>query len=217
MTVDYKLLRVKERGRKVAAFGREPATLEDLFEFVKFAINKYSKATVVGLAWDISYRDCSNTHSCPLNGDTNWGSSKKGVPTSYPGFRGRVWVRYSDNRETFGSDPFRSTVTYTGTGGAGGYDGPWEKLASVWFKRYGHGNRKNPSIYPEPNVYSWDYTIWLDDWPELANTVSQEMLAAKLSGKSFSLKSKIEWFDDAIAEADTKFITEASEYFSKQT
>ena len=101
----------------------------------------------------------------------NWWR-KKDVPDGYPGYQGRVWIRYRHKPQGFkSSDNFRETLTYPGTGGGGGYDGPWQHISSLRWQN------KDPGIA----VYSWDYHFFLSDFPELAKSLEQEKLMNILS------------------------------------
>lgn len=64
--------------------------------------------------------DCSNTHSCPHNGVTNF-SSVDTKPVGYPGWSGRIKFEASHDFPTFFSDMFRGTRIHTGTGGGNGF------------------------------------------------------------------------------------------------
>lgn len=72
------------------------------------------------LKFDGYRQDCSNSHTAPRNGATNWGGyrDKEGVPRGYPGWRGRI--TFSVNHSTsFGSNYFENTPICTGSGGGG--------------------------------------------------------------------------------------------------
>lgn len=93
----------------------------------------------------------SNSHSCPLNGVTNWGGRdtyKDGTPKprGYPGWQGRLeWrVKWPEKYDTFypGGRLFAGSCVHTGTGGGGGY-------------RDGHAH------------FGYGVSIFEDDWPGL--------------------------------------------------
>lgn len=86
---------------------------------------------------------CSNTHSCPLNGVTNW-ECEDDKPSGYPGFYGRITFCIEPDSPGFGGDIFKGTGINTGSGGG-----------------------RNKSL-------SYDVTLFLDDWPALANRVTKE-------------------------------------------
>jgi len=133
-------------------YGHEPTSLDDLAHCVIAMVNTFKgrseKSTkITGFSWQISYdQKVRNTHNCPINGETNWGNEKPNAPKGYPGWSGRVWIRYVKYPDSFGSDTFESSLTYPGTGGGGEYDGP--------FKRKDGGY-----------ICSWDYHFFSDDWP----------------------------------------------------
>lgn len=156
--------------------GQEPTTLDELFEAVKKVIGpKLDKdgepIKLVGLQWDIHFdNEVSNSHSCPLNGVTNWSARDDNKPTHYRGWSGRVWVRFADEISGWGSDIVEPSLIYVGTGGFGGYMGPWEHLSSAIFR---------DGMFKRPVCYSWDCKIWLDDWPELEKWIMFEQLGDK--------------------------------------
>lgn len=212
----------------VKQFG-EPKSLDELALTVIRVIETYSetprarpKARVVGFAWDIHYGDVSNTHECPVGGETNWGGRDEDKPQSYPGWRGRVWIRYANERKGgfgFGSDPFRITLTYPGTGGWGDYDGPFKKISTARFRRYGH--RHDPECYPEPQIYSWDYRFFAADWPGLSDWREREIVLAALKGRSPSNHHRFEWWDPLTRDQDDQFLKDpetiyAIEQFKKK-
>jgi hypothetical protein len=226
----------KLRDNVIKLYGKEPATLDELAEAIIAIINNHNprawstrsdkqnvpdKLNVLGFAWNISYNDkVSNSHSAPRSGKTNWGGRTEGAPSNYPGFQGRVWIRYDSNKDFgFGSDPFRETMSHTGTGGGGSYDGEWKAIASAHFKTYGH-NRKSPILRPE--LFSWDYKIFLDDWPLsgplIKELISKETDAMELRNtykilanqpkEVFKLEHKYSWNDPATVLADEAFLKE---------
>jgi hypothetical protein len=142
--------------------------------------------------------------------------SKEGIPTGYPGWSGRVWVRYAtEEGYTFGGDPFTQSLTHTGTGGGGSYWGPWETVCHHRYVRHGH--RTSPDIYPEVNCFSWDYKIFDADWPELTANIINEFEKARviaiLQEKPIPdmRRHKFLWEDAATKEADEAFIRECKE------
>jgi len=155
-------------------YGKHPENLNEIFDAVKATVNE-SRA-VAGLSWKVSYRNnVGNTHCAPIGKAQNWSSRDPNLPTGYPGFQGRVWVRFTNDSDKsgFGSDPFRNSLTYTGTGGFGGYGGPWEEFAS---KRY-RAPKRFKQLAPEPQIYSWDYKFFLEDFPAFADGVGAEIIA----------------------------------------
>lgn len=159
---------------------------------------------VVGFCWDIHKSDLVVlTHSAPVGYKTNWHGDPD-RPLSMPGWYGRVWIRYDYNHATknsvghWGSDPFRGTLTYTGTGGFGGYGGPWDRIYSCY--HINRTNRKLPA-YPEPMIYSWDYHFFDSDFPNL----STGLVFAKLAGKPLDSHYYL-WEDPGTLAADREYI-----------
>lgn len=175
---------------------------------------------VVGFAWDVNFSEMiSNSHSCPINGMENWGgyNSDKGAPNGYPGFGGRVWMRWASHCNSFISDPMRLTLTYTGTGGGGAYNGPWEEVYSARYRRYGN-HRQEEGQYPVIHCSSFDYRFYLSDWPLIEaeiekhqQEVEKQQMWAKLQNSwvpNFSMSHKFHWEDPVVKAADTAFIAE---------
>lgn len=77
-------------------------------------------------------KECSNSHSAPRKGVTNFdrrSEHNKDKPTSYPGWRGRI--TYSVTHSTsFGSNYFERTPICTGGGGGG--DGSLSYDLTLW-------------------------------------------------------------------------------------
>lgn len=194
-------------------YGREPETFDELAECVIAVANTYRTrridrkgkltegplAKVVGLSWDITYSpQVSTSHSSPM-----CGANKTGFA---PGMLGRVWIRYdSSDSHSFGSDPLRQSLTYTGTGGAGGYSGPFERVMNARYKCYGHQQRYEDT-YPSIAAYSWDYRIYLSDWPKLEEMILAQVTWHTLQDKHFSFKHHYLWQDPDTAAMDEQFI-----------
>lgn len=184
-------------------YGRDPATLDELAECVVAVINSQLADPVVGFAWDLVYSDrVSNSHSSPEGLPENFGG-RSDLPRGYPGFTGRVWIRYSGKPKSWGSDPFRLTLTHPGTGGAGSYSGPWAAICAARFHRYGH--RQVADAYPEIHCYSWDYRLYLEDWPGIANWVEKQQMMSLLSGRPWQTSHKFGWTDPKVLAADAEF------------
>jgi hypothetical protein len=201
-------------------FGREPETLDELayctikvIESVKADRWGHSKTTetcnVVGFSWDIRDSMVSNSHSAPLDGVSNWGG-KDGLPTVYPGWTGRVWIRYDNTGLSPGSEPFNAALSYPGTGGVGGYNGPWEAVSVARWKR--HGYSKTKKTYPKINCYSWNYKIFLSDWPGLQTGIEQQRIVDKLAGvvTRAGIQHRFLWEDPITKAADAAFIAECA-------
>ncbi len=208
------------RRRMVARWG-EPQDLDQLAWAVIRTIELYRERNrpatrVVGFSWDIGYGEVSNSHSAPIRGQTNWGR-KSGLPTSYPGWQGRVWVRYADdNTAGVGSSPFRDTLTYPGTGGWGSYSGPFDRVSTARFRRYGHTHE--PGSYPEPQIYSWDYRFFESDWPAVEQWRERRDIVAALRGSNMTghHRHRFEWHDPVIQARDREFMLDRTTIFAME-
>lgn len=179
---------------------------EELQNVAECVIATASQHTsVAGFSWKVRFSESvRNTHSAPQSGVRNF-TGDPDLPTGYPGFSGRVWIRYGDmpKRPGYmpGSDPFCRSLTYTGTGGSGGYNGPWTASYSQWHR---HKNVLSPE-FPEPMIYSWDYKFFLADWPELEKIVAQQRLLDSLVGENWAFEwHRYLWTDPEYIERDRK-------------
>ena len=161
--------------------GNEPSTLDKLAQCTIAVTNANAELVrqeirVVGFSWNIIYSDnVSNSHNAPLGGTTNWGGSDKDRPNGYPGFAGRVWIRYSRTPSGWGSDGMNGTLVHTGTGGGGSYSGPWTYIATQRHKKYVAEKACRSKLFVKQCAcYSWDCKIFVNDWPLLADTVSKQ-------------------------------------------
>lgn len=192
-------------------WGREPRSLDELAECVVKVIGHYKyrhfskhgttviTPKVVGFKWDLSYGPVSNSHSRPIGGIKNWGGDVPGGPRNYPGWAGRVYIRYADSPPSFGSEPFGSTLTYPGTGGFGAYSGPWQTVTS-WY--YYTRCAKQQAPISEPQVYSWDYRFFSSDWPDLG---FYELFEKVKTGQQQRQHSYC-WYDPETQHKDQQFI-----------
>jgi hypothetical protein len=95
---------------------------------------------------NLRYSDsCSNSHSCPRSGKTNWcgRESDKGVPRGYPGFTGNIYLLSNKKDYYIDTDLLKRIGICTGSGSG--------------------GQRGNYTV-----------TIWLDDWPGLKRNVEAQ-------------------------------------------
>jgi hypothetical protein len=175
---------------------------------------------VVGFAWDVEFSEMvSNSHSHPINGMSNWGgyNTERGAPNGYPGFTGRVWMRWATECNDFVSRPIGRTLTYTGTGGGGSYNGPWEEVCSTRWHRY-KNHRQEKGQYPVIHCASFDYRFYLSDWPLIEaeielryQEVEKQKMWAKLQDTwipNFAMSHKFHWEDPVVKAADEAFIAE---------
>jgi hypothetical protein len=188
------------------SIGTEPSTMDELGAAILKLVNK--KRKVAGFKWQITHGSVSNTHSAPEGKTINWWC-KSDMPTKYPGWSGRIWVRYKKYATGFGSDPFSGTLTYPGTGGAGAYDGPWKDICAAHWNRFGYKQPKN--AYPEPICLSWDYRLFDADWALATTAVGQDQVCAILRKERFVEPTHIfEWYDKAVVAEDAAFIEECN-------
>lgn len=214
----------------LSVYGREPETLDELAQCVIAVINSqlngvpHSKSSkkpanyrVVGFCWEIAHRELvCNTHSSPEGYPLNW-ERRHDVPKGYPGWMGRVWIRYADTLSGWGSDPFEKTLTHTGTGGRGSYDGPWRRISEVYFQRYRASRNLPKQAYPASLCYSWDYRFYDLDWPVLAANIVKsfewDQMVAALSQKSCDRpRHRFLWEDPEVQKADREFIADVQNW-----
>lgn len=161
-------------------------------EYVKMAKrrNVDTANRVVGFSWNLTYSNrISNTHSAPKGKRSNWGCYDKDLPIGYPGFSGRIWVRYENHPVSFGSSPFENTCVHTGTGGAGNYDHQkWSAL-----KLYTKNRKLADEIW---HTYSWDVKIFVEDFPELEEAITFEILKGDFENGSTRRTYQYNWEDN---------------------
>jgi hypothetical protein len=204
----------------VARWG-EPEDLDQLAWAVIRTIELYREQNrpatrVTGFSWDLRYGEVPNSHDAPIRGQTNWGR-KSGLPTSYPGWSGRVWIRYADdNTAGVGSSPFQDTLTYPGTGGWGSYSGPFDRIATARFRRYSHTH--DEGSYPEPQIYSWDYRFFESDWPAVEQWQQRRDIVALLRGSNMTshLRHRFEWHDPEILARDREFMLDRATIYAME-
>ena len=188
-------------------WGHEPDSLDDLARCVIDSINHHfsraaQRTRVVGFVWNIQYNNAvSNTHSSPIMGEKNWHRNPH-IPTGYPGYQGRVWIRYDQPPISFASDAFNSSLTYTGTGGGGSYDGIWSTISRLHYQKYGN-QTKTP--YPRPNVYSWDYRFFASDWPALPDPYREMLFDILRTNHMLAYNHKFVWEDPGVFNRDRQF------------
>lgn len=177
------------KNRFVKRYG-EPSNFDELGHALIKHASIQSNQKVVGLKFDVTGRkNVSNSHNCPINGVENWWREKD-LPLGYPGWIGRVWIRLDSSPMSFGSDAFLHSLTYTGTGGAGSYDGPWKQVNAV---------KKIP-------IYSWDWLLFESDWPLLKQYMEKIIVTNTLSGKTFDKRFVFQWNDPSVEKSDDNLI-----------
>jgi len=200
----------------VKIYGKEPATLDELAELVIAVINLTPRKSanpaipvkVVGFSWNITHTsEVSNSHYAPINGETNWSGDKKNSTKRYPGWQGRVWIRFNKDPIGFASDHFPATLTYPGTGGAGAYNGPWGAMCSAWYRTYRIGTKRKSIRYPEPECLSWDYRFFDSDWPMLMEGYEKQRVWDILGDRATAIPThNFLWEDPEVKAADELFI-----------
>lgn len=194
-----------KKQRIIDIFGRDPQTMDELAQCVIAVHNATGGNTLIGFKWIITHCDVSNSHSAPEGKATNW-SRKDNEPKSYPGWYGRVWVRYASPYRGFISHVMPDTLTHIGAGGCGHYDGPFQRIHDAYYQKHGH--RKSISC---PEVFSWDYRIYDMDWPAATEIISQQNMYDKIAGRPTKSHQHIyEWHDPATLIADTEFMEDWS-------
>lgn len=210
----------RQQEQLVKAYGKQPSTATEVAEAMVATL--LTKHGLLGFAWNVKYSSkVSNSHDCPLDGVSNWCSQYHDKPTSYPGYEGRVWVRFDGNhpeRHFSAHDALDEVMGYPGTGGGGGYDGPWEALNAAVFKMYGHNRKEYDNPYPRPDIYSWDFRFFLMDFPELEKAVTEEITWRAIKGNTkFQDASVFEWQDPVVAAADEEFMAASRYEFKRRT
>lgn len=182
--------------RALAIYGKPVTTMDDIGYLTIAVLNQQDnderiynlegkqhisyaqrKLVCVGLKWTLTRSDrVSNSHSGPLLGYSNWNNDYEDGVRNYPGWEGRVWVRYAQPREGFGKT-FEEAMSFTGTGGWGAYDGPWTNVSSSRYRTFGQDRNGIASRYPEVACYSYDYRMYESDWPEIAHLWPQHIAA----------------------------------------
>lgn len=219
-------------------FGKEPETFDEFADCFKLVVNSTQASPwvssrhkntqpvyhkLIGLCWRIEYTPLvSNSHSAPLNGTINWFRNDDSSPKGYPGFVGRIWVRFKQ-QPISSSDIIIPTLTHTGSGGAGSYNGIWDNVSIAHHKLYGY---KQPST--RPHCYSWDWKFFLSDWPGMEKFLQpiideyekqRNWSILKNPGavvKRFKFEHEYEWTDPDTKMAD-QILLEYFESVQKET
>lgn len=173
---DMQTSQLARRDQLFEKFG-EPTDLDELAIWVQKVIEQVIPVT--GFAWSVTYNpEVSNSHSRPILGVENFRRNPE-FAQGYPGFYGRVWIRYGEYPRSFGSAPFTETFTHTGTGGIGAYDGPWATACRNWYRLSQIST--GPAVFSEnsnykPHCFSWDYRFYLEDFPAVRKYIEQQQL-----------------------------------------
>lgn len=82
--------KLREKQLEEANYPRNNATsIEHFLDLCKEYFDKYFPELEVQIEWGTKHftEKLGNTHSCPIDGVTNWGGRKEGAPRSYPGYQ----------------------------------------------------------------------------------------------------------------------------------
>lgn len=184
----------------ISIYGKEPSTFDELCEAIIATINHNNPGILVGLSFDLQYStSVSNSHDAPHNGVTNWSGQNKSAPLYYRGLVGRIWYRLSRKNPGFSSNLFGCTMVHTGTGGGGGYNGPWEKVSN-----YEYNLRRSNCRVDDLYIFSFDCRIFLDDFPALDNEINKRITYDLLRDKTERYKFNYFWCDKKYTESDER-------------
>lgn len=160
---------VNQHPRKKAiidVFGKDPENLDELKDcLIKTTQDRENSYGICcGLAWEVRYSPkILNTHSSPIQGVRNFRQTPD-LPKSYPGYEGRIWLRYNKKtKRHYGFDHIDHFPVHTGSGGAGGYCGPWKALSNRYDK-LSKAQKKQVGMF---ELYSYNLSFYLMDWPNL--------------------------------------------------
>lgn len=165
------------RANLVKLYGKEPETLTELAYAIIKTIRQRTK--IIGLTWNIKLVSDSD-------GKLGWA--------------GRIWVKYDPvDYLKAGDDTFSETSTYLGTGGISVFNGPWTDTTER-YAMLASLHIKNRISYNKLCMYSWNYKIVKEDWPELSRSVDYAIMLAKLKGEEYYPIHAFTWNDeDAVA------------------
>lgn len=200
-------------------YGKSPESLDEIAEACIAVISQ--KHEVTGFAWNIQYEpEISNSNEAPIGKKTNW-YRRKHLPLGYPGFHGRVWIRFRTSPPAFTSSLFPATLTYVGTGGYGSYKGPWDEIAKAAY--HSKGCTGFDERYNNVACYGWDYRFFIDDFPKFAEIFTetrikpweQEQLLETLKGnrpRRFHAQHSYQWNNSTIYQEDEAFLQKWHKY-----
>lgn len=193
--IDY----IKSEFQKITN-GQTIKTLDELARMVIKTI-KSNNDTLCGFSWDIRYAKHIYTwHCAPIVEREQRIHDPSRGDKYYPGFSGRVWIRFGERPIPWAFDTFKYTLTYPGTGGFGAYDGPWQSISTFYYR-----NKLQEKQVPKLNLYSWDYRFFLDDFPDL-DEVKHQRLIAILKNERFTMSHHFLWEDPDMLAYDQQLI-----------
>ena len=176
---------------------KKTTPLDELGSRVIAKISEIDK--VIGLAWSLQWSEnVSCTHSAPVGCCTNWTGSAE-LPTHYPGWQGRIWIRFEPNdNNRCASDLLKTQHIHAGTGGSGSYSGPWSEISGAAWR-----GKKSDMV----ECYSWDVKIFDADFPEIAEKNNKDLMWSILQRKKRPTQNhRFEWTDPAVLEQDRSYL-----------
>jgi len=179
-------------------YGKEPKTVDDIFEMVKVLVNKNVSSNgteLVSMRFEVGYSNkVQSTHSCTLFERLYHDTKAK------PGFDGRIWLRFTRSPKGFGSENMFGTATWTGSGG-GGWNEPWDKIVKLYYKAPKHIQKQ----FTNPYCLGYGYKFYLADFPDLEKDIKQQKIIAQLKDEKFEYKFQKTWISLKQLEKDNRF------------
>jgi hypothetical protein len=210
------------RQRLIDLFGHDPLSLDEIAQAAIVVINDNVRRPdsfyrydgnnkVIGFAWDLTHSNkVSNTHHAPLNGQTNWGGMNPSAGNGYPGWEGRIWVRFKQAPKSFSDDTFLDTLIHPYCGGGGTYDGLWKPVSTLVYETYGH-KRPTGLRIPSTHFYSYQFMLFDSDFPQAKDIEDHKKLVTwnTLQDKqTAAARHSFKWEDQATLKFDKEFMAE---------
>lgn len=201
----------------VNIYGKSPTTLTEVAEAVLAVIQ--SQEEVVAFHWSIDFSDSVGGYfHAPVGYEKDL--YKENVPR-HLGFKGRVDIRYKHVKlhTTFAaSGNFEATLTRPGSGSRACYYQKWIPVDRAYYKLYGRND-------DEPAFWGWDYTFFLEDWPDLI--IKDEIRAHEqaeherqvwtilqckyFQKQKYTLHHDFEWIDPEVQAQDLELLAKFEE------
>jgi hypothetical protein len=165
--------------------GHEPTTFNEVAECIMNSIRYNIRGTnaLLGFAWNVEYRDHNVHHT----------HEKHMYDSTDHCMYGRVWIRLEARKKGWSSDLFNNTLSYTGTGGIGSYNGPWTHLY----------NQKEKEII----CYSYGFSFMLKDWPNLDAEINKRITFNTLkSHYKEKVNHQFTWTDPDVRITDEELL-----------
>jgi len=205
-------------------YGHEPATMDELghclIKLLDHNLASTGGAKCVGLHWELFHSQrVGNSLAAPEGCATNWRGTFELLPQGYPGWIGRVWVRYGPDSQGvggcgFGSKPFDNTLTHVSraVGLVHEYNShPWADIVHTKnITQHGFLDGDDGVIsyrYSSVvNCYSWELRIFDADWPVVAMMNVLRSQDGCQSNHSHTFK----WDDPEVVLADQRYMASCS-------